>query len=406
MSESSYAYRIPPCSKYDIAGMESWLEDMAAKGLFLDKDGLFLGFATFVRSQPEQLRFRLEATDTSGGMFSSTNDPEDGAIEMHHQMGWDYRGRWGQFHIYATADPDAPELHTDPRVQALTIQALNKFQRIELLNILEHFFILYFFHGSFFFSLTAAWGLGLTVLAVGWLLAFPVKHMIHMAQMVQLKRRLNRGIPMCHRADWKHRSWRRYTSLAADWIIGIVLVIAVLNMESANITEENHIPLEDWTSPIPFATVEDIFPEYEIRADIGLIDSDLAHWSNWIATDNYDYTEWREVVPSEGEAFNAYIQVWYYDTRFDWFAQGLARELAQQFGGTFADLLFTDREKPVAVPGVDADYAVYYDYYGKGMILCNGGIVIRVHYNHQISQLLTPEELAQIFLDHLAQGKE
>lgn len=116
MSYKKYAYRIPPCSKYDIAGMESWLEDMAAKGLFLDRDGLFLGFATFVQDAPERLRFRLEATDTTGGLFSPTHDPEDEVIELHQLMGWRYRGRWGQFHIYVTGDPDAPELHTDPRV--------------------------------------------------------------------------------------------------------------------------------------------------------------------------------------------------------------------------------------------------------------------------------------------------
>lgn len=401
MSEAKYAYRIPPCSKYDIAGMESWLEDMAAKGLFLDRDGLFLGFATFVQSSPEQLRFRLEATDTPGGLFASTNDPEEEVIELHRMMGWQYRGRWGQFHIYVTGDPGAPELHTDPRVQALTIQGLNRFQRSQLSTVLWNIFLLYLFHGSVFFSLAAAWGLFLTVLALGWLLAFPANSLIHLIQMLRLKRQLKRGIPMAHRSDWKRRSWRHYTALAADWIIGIVLAFSILSLQGAEITGENRVALEDWTQPIPFATVEELFPEHTVREEAGLIDSDLAYWSNTLAADCYDCSEWREVVSPDGESFSAYIQVWYYDTRWEWFADGLARELAQQFGGTFADRLFTDREKPQPIPGIDTDYAVYYDYYGKGLILREGTTVIRLHYNLAIDQRLTPGELAQIYLDSI-----
>lgn len=401
MSEAKYTYRIPPCSKYDIAGMESWLEDMAAKGLYLDRDGLFLGFATFVKDTPDQLRFRLEATDTPGGLFSPTHDPEDEVIELHQLMGWHYRGRWGQFHIYASDDPDAPELHTDPRVQALTIQALNKFQRNQLLSSVEMFVILYVFHGSIFYSLSAAWGLFLTVLALGWLLAFPAGNLMHLIQMIRLKRQLKKGIPMTHRSDWKRRSWRRYATLAADWIIGIVLVCSLLTFWGEDVTEENHVALEDWTQPIPFATVEELFPGHEIRSEVSLIESDVHYWSNALATECYDYTEWREVVPQSGDAFSAYIQVWYYETQWEWFARGLARELTQQFGGTFADRLFTHREKPQSIPGIDTDYAVYYDYYGKGLILCNGSTVIRVHYNLAIDQRLTPEEVARIYLDSI-----
>ena len=401
MSEARYAYRIPPCSKYDIAGMESWLEDMAARGLFLDRDGLFLGFATFAKGTPNQLRFRLEATDTTGGLFSPTHAPEDEVIELHRLMGWQYRGRWGQFHIYVTGDSDAPELHTDPRVQALTIQALNKFQRNQLFSILWNFLLLYFLHGSVFFSLAAAWGLFLTVLALGWLLAFPANNLIHLVQMIRLKKQLKKGIPMTHRSDWKRRSLRHYAALAADWTVGIVLVFSILSLQGAEITGENRVALEDWTQPIPFATVEDLFPDCTVLKDDPLIERGLTNWSNALVSDCCDYTEWREVVSPEGETFSAYIQVWYYDTRWEWFADGLARELATQFGGTVADRLFTDREKPQPIPGTATDYAVYYDYYGKGMILREGTTVIRVHYNLAIDQRLTPGELAQVYLDSI-----
>ena len=109
MAEPRYRYRIPPCPAYDIPAMESWLEDMAAKGLHLTKDGFFGLFTTFEEGPPKKERFRLEPTDRRNGLFSEEYDPEDEAVQMLHQMGWTYRARRGQFYIYSTDDPGAPE---------------------------------------------------------------------------------------------------------------------------------------------------------------------------------------------------------------------------------------------------------------------------------------------------------
>lgn len=135
-STPEYIYRIPPCGKYDIAGMESWLEDMAEKGYFLDRDGVFLGIAIFRLEPAKTARYRLEATATKGGIFSSQTDPEEEAVAFHQDMGWDYCGRWGQFWVYRCDDPLAPELHTDPRVQALSFRGLTRLQRQNFLGTL------------------------------------------------------------------------------------------------------------------------------------------------------------------------------------------------------------------------------------------------------------------------------
>ena len=127
MAEPRYRYRIPPCPAYDIPAMESWLEDMAAEGLHLSKDGFFGLFTTFEEGPPKKERFRLEPTDPRNGLFSEEYDPEDEAVQMLPQMGWTYRARRGQLYIYSTDDPTAPELHTDPQVQALTMAALTKY---------------------------------------------------------------------------------------------------------------------------------------------------------------------------------------------------------------------------------------------------------------------------------------
>lgn len=402
MRELKYAYRIPPCSKYDIAGMESWLEDMAAKGLFLDKDGLFLGLATFVHAEPEQLRFRLEATDTTGGLFSSTNDPSDDAIQLHRQMGWHYRGRWGQFHIYAADDPDAPELHTDPRIQALTIQALNKFQRSNLWRMILNALMLHLFYGSVIFSLTVLWGLDRTLLALAVFLSFPGMELVNLVKMVRLKRQLRAGIPMVHRSDYRRRTKLNYASRLARWIAGIFLVCSLLSLWGGDITGESTVAPEDRTEPLPFATVEDFFPEAQLSNSLSLIEDELSHWDNWISPENYDFTEYRWVTLPDGQETSVYIRIYYYRTRFDWFGLALAREQAELSAGSLMDRLFGEGSAPVPLKGLDADWAVSYTNYNPGIVLCRGGTVINLRYSRELSQFFTPEDLAQFLLDAMA----
>lgn len=401
MSEPKYAYRIPPCSKYDIAGMESWLEDMAAKGLYLDRDGLFLGFATFVQDEPDNIRFRLTATDTTGGLFSPTHDPEEEALAMYQMMGWHYRGRWGQFHIYATDDPDAPELHTDPRVQALTIQALNKFQRTELWGIFLYTAMMYFFHGSLLFSLTAIWGLGKTLLLLGFLLSFPMVKLIGLVRMMRLKRQLKKGIPMSHRSDWSKGKWSVYGGRLVRWTVGFVLFFSLMGLFSESILEEQAVNLEDWYEPLPFATVQELYPEGTISQREFFINNQLTYWSNWISPHNYDFTEWREITLPDGTKTNAYLRIWYYDTRFDWFASMLARELANQNAGSVYDRLFTDSTAPEELESIDADYAVFFYHHNPGIALQDGSTVIIVRYSREVSQFYSPEEVAQVYLDSI-----
>lgn len=401
MAEVQYAYRIPPCAKYDVAGMESWLEDMAQKGLFLERDGLFLGFATFVRGEPETLRFRLEATDTNGGLFSPTHDPPEEILELHYPMGWSYRGRWGQFHIYTTNDPDAPELHTDPRVQALTLAALNKFQRTRLWSFFIYGAMIWYFHGSVLFSLTALWGLGKTAVAMLWLLSFPVMELRNLVGMMVLKHRLKAGIPMDHRSDYRKTGPAVYAGRLARWSAGIFLFCALMGVFSESVLEEKAMDLEDWPTPLPFAQTEELYPGAEIENG-AFINDQVTHWSTWITPENYDYTRWSDVTLSDGTKTTAYLRIYYHEARFDWFALGLAREYANNQAGSVYDRLFSDSEAPQALEGVEADYAVTFYHYNPGIVLCRGNTVIMIRYSREVERFYTPQELAALYLAYIS----
>ena len=125
MSEPKTVYRYPPCPDYDVEAMESWLSDMAAKGLVLTRDGFFFGFGNFEKTEPKTMRYRLEASKYRSGTLNEYNPPEE-AQELYEAMGWQYVAARGNFHIYCTEDPEARELHTDPQVQAITIDTLRR----------------------------------------------------------------------------------------------------------------------------------------------------------------------------------------------------------------------------------------------------------------------------------------
>ena len=397
MTEPKYVYRIPPCSKYDIAGMESWLEDLAAQGLFLDRDGLFWGVGTFVQKEPAKLRFRLEATATQGGLFSSTHDPDQETIEFHQDMGWEYRGRWGQFHIYVTDDPRAPELHTDPRVQAMTIQSLNKFQRIELAGIFWYTLMIWFLHGSILLTLAVAWDIWNTILFVGLLLSFPSVKLAGWLQMVKLKRALKQGIPMVHRRDYRKNGKWVYSGRLCRWVLGIYLTFSLFTLWSNDVAEMNAVPMKDWTAPLPFATLQDFFPDSEVAPDDNMIKHEVNHWENFIAPENYEYVEW-SLVRDVGESDYFYYRVYYHELRWDWFARLYAREVANNASGSLADRLFERVEEPQALSTEGVDYAVSYLRYSPGIVLCRGNTVIRVQYDRTLEGHFTAEEIAAIVL--------
>ena len=110
-----------PCPLSDIEGLESWLGDMAAQGLVPVTIGQ--NFARFRYSQPKAVRYRLNAKpapETFLEFAPGTPDGEERALAQ--ECGWYYVTAVGDFFLYACEDSDAPELNTDPQVQALSLR--------------------------------------------------------------------------------------------------------------------------------------------------------------------------------------------------------------------------------------------------------------------------------------------
>ena len=101
--------KIIPVEIYDMAGLERWLADMAARGLHLVK--LSSETAQFRRGEPTPgARFGLEIAGFYG------IDPERNAA--YGEAGWTYVTTLSNlYYVYRTERADAPPLHTDPVTQ-------------------------------------------------------------------------------------------------------------------------------------------------------------------------------------------------------------------------------------------------------------------------------------------------
>lgn len=106
------------CFPSDQPAFETWLSDMAAKGLHVCEIGRYM--ARFEKGAPTPgVRFRLDPSPN--GYL-----PDLDARADYRDMGWTYvcDTPFTEYYVFRADDPAAPELHTDPATQALTLRRL------------------------------------------------------------------------------------------------------------------------------------------------------------------------------------------------------------------------------------------------------------------------------------------
>ena len=121
-------YKITPVSLYDVRGVESWLEDLAKKGLFLK--WLRPTFSTFERGAPQALRYRAEPLRQT----MADDGPPRAMLELYQDFGWKFIcNTSSELLIFSTGDEAAPEPHSDPQLQGELWHKLYRAKRRELL---------------------------------------------------------------------------------------------------------------------------------------------------------------------------------------------------------------------------------------------------------------------------------
>lgn len=116
-----------PCSLYDMEGIQSWLDEMARQGLFLDRIAFHNDRFIFRTGEPRAVRYRLDPI-VPGYNYGERK-------ELYAQAGWEFEDTVTNLYcVYSCADPSVPELYTDPQSLSCAVRGL--FRRLLRKNVL------------------------------------------------------------------------------------------------------------------------------------------------------------------------------------------------------------------------------------------------------------------------------
>ena len=220
---AKHVYRLTPVSSYDAEELESWLEDMALRGLHLVKFRPL--FCTFTQGPARRIRYRLEPC-----IRWMDEAPPRAMLELYRDYGWELVDTAGsELLIFSTENPEAPEPHSDPEIQGLQWKKLyRRARRNAVLDTVLALVILALALTALFAGGTPILNL-LTTAALPLLLAMIIFAVSlpgdwgNVRVLARLVRRLEAGQPMEHRAAYPPR---RLSTLAS--FLAAVFVFAAL----------------------------------------------------------------------------------------------------------------------------------------------------------------------------------
>ena len=384
-----------PCPAYDVEGMESWLSDMSARGLFLTEDGFFAGLGFFRRGKPRRLWYRLEASPEPLGLLADFQ-PDQEAEDLNRSFGWTYVASRGQFFIYSSPRPAERELHTDPRVQALALELVCRRQRgavvscllwailYPLLRVGRTPLLLLIGGGTWF----VLWG---ALLLLWWLIGSAAA-LVHLTR---LRRRLSAGGALDRRKNWQKRAALYRAVRVAVPVVTVLWLAVFLQKWSVSAAGEGEIPLADFAGEVPFATMADFAPEgrYALE-DIGFANT-VRFESDLLAPAVISWQEIADIHLPEGGTVSGSLYIDYLETR----SPALAREAAEEYAAM-------GRREPgyeaLEPPAAEADFAAAWrDYLSPSVVLQRGNIALKATFLQTGSETIPLDAWASILADSL-----
>ena len=352
-SERPTVRRLAPCPPYDVEACESWLQDMAEQGLMLERWTVIFE-ARFRRETPRPVRYRLTAARLKGNvLFIPPGRPDAGEEALYEEAGWHFVCRQNEFYIYACDDPAAPEPHTDPAVQALSLKmacrsAVFSFVCWAIVIALRSSEL---FSGDGFLNLVEY---PLTALVFAFCyLSLMLTSLQNLYCIFSLRRKLKRGLPPDHHKNWRwsaplHRCANGLWRLALPFLIVLLFCVIFHPDRSAYLRNT-----EEEKAAMPFATMEDLadgaFVPYAEEGDAFY--NSVETRRTLLAPRIIEFRERGRIVQGDDVLLDAYMTVNYYDTLLPLLARLLAPALHGQ-EELLADVPLTAPE----LPGMDAVY--------------------------------------------------
>lgn len=363
------AVRLIPCADYDIEGLQSYFEEMAAKGLHLKKDGIFAYFASFEQGEPREARYRMDVKEKRSPIMDGDNGrPTDEQIELCGELGWEYVDSIDVFHIFRTYDAAAPELNTDAALQSIAARRIVRSQ-IESVLVLCFWLLIYPVLKLDGLLLPTMFTVGTDVMLLAfiidiWWIVGSIARLVYLSR---IKKRLEAGESIVRRVK---RSSARYIAprIAFAVLAAVTVCLFIARWSEA---DKGRIPLEEYAGELPFATIADIVPGKYERMGFPVTDG-IQVRSDILAPVVIDFREYAAVTVSGGKAFSGGLLIDYYET----VSPRLARATAEE-------LLLNARLKRHYTPielddtGVDMQAAYYDEVHMPTVILQKGNRVIK-----------------------------
>ena len=373
-------YRLVPCPWYDVEGIESWLESMAQEGLFLRKEAHFGGFTSFEQGEPKTVRYRLEAAQRSTSFLSeSGGEPDAEAVEMSGELGWEYLTKCGQFYIYACDEPDAPELNTDPSVQAMALSYVRKDGRDSaIVNVLWVLLLLGLtWYGRCWLLLAlqhSSWLVLLTAVMIIGEMVFGIKRVLMIRR---LRKKLLEGNQPDRKKDWKKHAFGYRAGRLLSVLVAVVWVVGACAYWMNSVENPNEIPITEYQGELPYLRLSEIGVEGSFDRDKAMdYTNKITVSSDWLAGTVIQSNESGEFTMEDGRRIDCAMYVTYTDMRADW----LARELAAEYPISSKREVKKDRFQFFDIPSAEelgVDSAVAYSAYPMGcaVVLVKGSEV-------------------------------
>lgn len=379
MKERHIVRRLVPVDFLDLDGIELWLEDMAAKGLHFQKFGTF--FAQFRPGDPAKVRWHAEPTT------ERQRDAVPAPVLDCGELGWTYVGKLGYLALFRTADPDAPEFHTDPVAQSYTLDRLTKRLTRFVWLLLAMMAALVAF--QVWARLDSAFGPVLSLVRFGSLytnlvtladVALILYFSWEVWGLCRLRRRLRAGIPHQRPGCWRHTGLVRqgYTLLLS---IAALVQIGSTAAYFAGVTKWD-LDLSDLDRPAPVLSLAELEGDGYTTEPFGYPGYEGLDLDNYISYDGRPLAqiyEGRQAGTVDGE--RRYLEMEWYDLTLPFLAGPLLEDLMDYELYDFRYVPERYAVGDLSVPGFDRlVVAENLDYGGQQLFARLGSRVVYLDY--------------------------
>lgn len=382
MKKAKKIRRFIPCSLFDISKLENWLEDMAADGFILQSLSN-QGIATFKEAEPRTLRYRV--------WLKNKFKDEGDAKRLRESYGFVRIEENTNLDIYITDSNTGNSIDNDEEAQLLHQKAIKHQIKLSVFQILFSVaaMALYFFIKPFFLT-TVVFGTAFSLVPV-LLLVFAFVE--HIARIISISKIKHRESGLNEKCDWRIGSTVNTIIKICETLLTVILLPLLIGL-NYNILIASHI--SSCSEELPFATVENLFPDAEYVISDRYERNTYTHWNIAASPVNYEWNEDATVTLPDGSVYDCYFKVNYHETANSFIAKGVAR-----------DYLFYDRSKLwdfeiYDLTELDADYAVFYSKITNTVILQKDNKVIKVVYlfSNEADKEIHDKEIIKIIYEH------